>query len=240
MQQWVDRFKDALGQRAGGPPRATARAPYMPAPSTWSPPRRPGRTRRRSGGPGATVSALVFLFVTASLCAGLYYGLRWANRTEGGIISGTVGGVLGRPDAEGTPGASSGGSAGAIRFATPTLEGQQPGQTPGAESAAPPAESDQPAPEAAETQQPEATPTPSRRTHVVQAGDNPARIALRYGVDAGELMRVNNITDPRRLRVGQELIIPEPGTPDSSTPAAETPAAGTPSPAGTGTVAPRN
>jgi LysM repeat protein len=240
MQQWVDRVKEVMGQRGAGAGPLAARASYAPPPSTWSPPRRPGRTRRRSGGPGATVSALVFLFVTFALCAGLYYGLRWANRTEGGVISGTVGGVLGRPDDEGTPGASNVGSAGAIRFATPTTERQEPDQTPGAESAAPATEGDEPAPDNAETPQPEATPTPARRTHVVQAGDNPARLALRYGVDAGELMRINNITDPRRLRVGQELIIPESGTPEPGTPVAQTPAAATPSPDGTGTAAPRN
>jgi LysM repeat protein len=58
----------------------------------------------------------------------------------------------------------------------------------------------------------------------VEAGDSPAKIAQKYGVKVEDLMKVNNITDPRRLRVGQELVIP-----DSSDGAAATP---TPAPHG--------
>jgi LysM repeat protein len=75
---------------------------------------------------------------------------------------------------------------------------------------------------------------------VVQAGDNPAKIAAKYGVDAGELMRVNNITDPRRLRVGQELIIPDgsaPGAPAAATSSAPPSA---PTPTAVPTDGPRN
>jgi LysM repeat protein len=45
-------------------------------------------------------------------------------------------------------------------------------------------------------------------THVVQPGENLFRIALRYGVPVNLLAAVNNITDPRRIFVGQSLIIP--------------------------------
>jgi len=53
-------------------------------------------------------------------------------------------------------------------------------------------------------------------THVVQSGENLFRIALRYGVDMDELATANGITDPTRILVGQELIIPGLSTPDSS------------------------
>ncbi|MCC5788545.1 MAG: LysM peptidoglycan-binding domain-containing protein, partial [Opitutales bacterium] len=48
----------------------------------------------------------------------------------------------------------------------------------------------------------------SGATYTVQAGDTPGAIANRFGVSTQELMRANNISDPRRMRVGQELTIP--------------------------------
>jgi LysM repeat protein len=44
--------------------------------------------------------------------------------------------------------------------------------------------------------------------HIVGSGQTLYRIAKAYDVDLNELMRVNNITDPRQLGVGQELLIP--------------------------------
>lgn len=44
--------------------------------------------------------------------------------------------------------------------------------------------------------------------HIVQAGENLYRIALRYGVTMDELATANNITDYSRIFRGQELIIP--------------------------------
>ena len=44
--------------------------------------------------------------------------------------------------------------------------------------------------------------------YTVQAGDTPGAIANRFDVSTQELMRANNISDPRRMRVGQELVIP--------------------------------
>ena len=46
------------------------------------------------------------------------------------------------------------------------------------------------------------------RTHVVSSGDTIFSIARTFNVDRDELMRVNGITDPTRLRVGQRLTIP--------------------------------
>lgn len=44
--------------------------------------------------------------------------------------------------------------------------------------------------------------------YTVQRGDTPGAIARRYGIAANTLMQANGITDPRKMRVGQELVIP--------------------------------
>lgn len=44
--------------------------------------------------------------------------------------------------------------------------------------------------------------------HIVDSGQTLYRIAKVYNVDLKEIMRVNNIRDPRYLGVGQELFIP--------------------------------
>jgi LysM repeat protein len=44
--------------------------------------------------------------------------------------------------------------------------------------------------------------------YTIQRGDNPASIAKRFKVTASELLRVNNIDDPRKLQVGQRILIP--------------------------------
>ncbi len=48
--------------------------------------------------------------------------------------------------------------------------------------------------------------------HIVQAGENLYRIALRYGTTWQELAQLNGITDPTTLRVGQRLILPSGAT----------------------------
>ncbi|MGC8838479.1 MAG: FxLYD domain-containing protein, partial [Anaerolineae bacterium] len=57
---------------------------------------------------------------------------------------------------------------------------------------------------------PTATPTitPTPVVYVVQKGDNLLAIARRYGVTLQALQEANGILDPRRLQIGQELIIP--------------------------------
>ena len=42
-------------------------------------------------------------------------------------------------------------------------------------------------------------------THVVRSGEYPATIARKYGMTTSELLAVNSIEDPRKLRVGQRL-----------------------------------
>jgi len=55
------------------------------------------------------------------------------------------------------------------------------------------------------------TPGPaSVRTHKIVSGDNPAKIAAKYGVKLSALRAANPGMDERRLRVGQVLKIPAP------------------------------
>ncbi len=67
-------------------------------------------------------------------------------------------------------------------------------------------------------------PTPTRAAvaglsaeYTVQAGDNLFRIAQQYGVSLSELARINNITDPAQITVGQKLTIPLGTQPDPAT-----------------------
>jgi LysM repeat protein len=53
-------------------------------------------------------------------------------------------------------------------------------------------------------------------THVVKMGDTLGAIARRYKVSVADIARANNITDPTRIGVGQELTIPGAGTAASS------------------------
>jgi LysM repeat protein len=58
-----------------------------------------------------------------------------------------------------------------------------------------------------------AGPTPTSlpggsQTYVVQAGDTLYTIGLRFGVNAEAIQAANNMDDPNRLAIGQELVIP--------------------------------
>jgi len=55
-------------------------------------------------------------------------------------------------------------------------------------------------------------PTTAPVIHVVQAGDTLGAIAKQYGVTVEALQEVNAISDPKRLQIDQELIIPKGGT----------------------------
>ena len=56
------------------------------------------------------------------------------------------------------------------------------------------------------------SPTIAQVVHVVQEGDTLSEIAKQYGVTVEALQEVNAISDPQRLQIGQELIIPTGGT----------------------------
>lgn len=47
------------------------------------------------------------------------------------------------------------------------------------------------------------------QTYIVKAGDTLASIAAQFGVTVAELQRINNITNPNLLNVGQRLLIPK-------------------------------
>ena len=48
----------------------------------------------------------------------------------------------------------------------------------------------------------------SGKTYVVQKGDSPAGIAKKFKVNYADLLRTNNIEDPKKLQIGQKLYIP--------------------------------
>ena len=58
---------------------------------------------------------------------------------------------------------------------------------------------------------PTSTPMPEPTTHVVAAGENLFRIALRYGLTTGQLAAANGIVNHNTVYVGQVLRIPVPG-----------------------------
>jgi nucleoid-associated protein YgaU len=48
----------------------------------------------------------------------------------------------------------------------------------------------------------------SKKTYVVEKGDNPVKIARKLKIPYDDLLAANKIDDPHKLRVGQKLIIP--------------------------------
>ena len=88
----------------------------------------------------------------------------------------------------------------AAASATPTIDpAAQPVAT--SEASTPPP----PEPTAAPTQQTNAA---GEVIHIVQAGENLYRIALRYGLTYQELAAYNGIANPNALSIGQEIRIP--------------------------------
>ncbi len=53
-------------------------------------------------------------------------------------------------------------------------------------------------------------PTHSGKTYTVVKGDNPVTIAKKLKVSYGDLLALNQIEDPRKLKIGQKLLIPKP------------------------------
>lgn len=56
----------------------------------------------------------------------------------------------------------------------------------------------------------------------IEAGDTLDKYAAIYGVSVAELMKLNNIENPRLIRIGQTLLIPEKGSARSSSVSAQT------------------
>ena len=59
-----------------------------------------------------------------------------------------------------------------------------------------------------------ATTSTGQQTYIVQAGDNIYQISLKFGVDMGELVRINGLNEitMNSIYVGQQLIIPASAT----------------------------
>ncbi|HZP59620.1 MAG TPA: LysM peptidoglycan-binding domain-containing protein [Opitutaceae bacterium] len=70
-------------------------------------------------------------------------------------------------------------------------------------------------------------------THTVKPGEKLAAIAKKYGVTVGELATANNISDPGKIRAGQQLVIPtsSAGSKTAAKPAAAPAPSATPPPA---------
>ena len=90
-----------------------------------------------------------------------------------------------------------------------------------------------PAPVTDLTQQPDAPAVSSAGTYVVKPKDSLFRIAREHGVDVATLARLNNLSDPGQLRVGQVLRLSDaaPGTAAAPTVPTAPPAPATPAPA---------
>jgi LysM repeat protein len=59
----------------------------------------------------------------------------------------------------------------------------------------------------------EKTVSSSGKTYIVKKGDNPVTIAKRLKVSYSDLMSLNNIEHPRKLQIGQKLLIPKTPSP---------------------------
>jgi LysM repeat protein len=64
----------------------------------------------------------------------------------------------------------------------------------------------------AETSPPAGEPTPGG-THIVQSGESLSSISAMYGVPIALIVEANQLENPDRIFLGQELIIPVPGEP---------------------------
>ncbi len=61
-----------------------------------------------------------------------------------------------------------------------------------------------------------AKPVPSGQTYTVKKGDKPVTIAKKLKVPYDDLMDLNQIEDPRKLRIGQKLLIPKTSKPKTT------------------------
>lgn len=104
-----------------------------------------------------------------------------------------------------------------------------PGTTPIPPVTLPPTPAADPAPPATPAQP--ATPA-APSTYTVQAGDNPWTIAKKHGIKLDDLLKANEIKDPKNLKIGDVLKLPE-GVPSKGAPETKpaTPVVAAPAPA---------
>ena len=67
-----------------------------------------------------------------------------------------------------------------------------------------------PEPSAVVTPEPSSTPSPDVIVYIVKSGDSLYAIATAYHTTVAAIVAANGIADPRKLHVGQRLIIPVP------------------------------
>ena len=84
-------------------------------------------------------------------------------------------------------------------MATATTEAPAPG-----DAIAPAPDATAPVPGSA----PVAGDTADMKDYTVVKGDNPYKIAKKFKISTVELMKANNITDPKKIQIGQKLKIP--------------------------------
>jgi LysM repeat protein len=63
--------------------------------------------------------------------------------------------------------------------------------------------------EHAKSSEDERAPASSGKVYTVMKGDNPVTIAKKLKVSYGDLIALNHIEDPRKLQIGQKLLIPK-------------------------------
>ena len=54
------------------------------------------------------------------------------------------------------------------------------------------------------------TPAAPANVHIVVKGESLDKIAKTHGTTAVELQKLNRITDPKKLQIGQQLMLPQP------------------------------
>ena len=59
-------------------------------------------------------------------------------------------------------------------------------------------------------------PSPSGKTYVVKKGDNPVGIAKKLKISYSDLVALNHIDDPRKLKIGQRLLLPDAAKPKTT------------------------
>jgi LysM repeat protein len=121
--------------------------------------------------------------------------LEKANNLQNNSII-RVGQVLSLPEAA----ASTPQTASTPAKAEPAVVAKSPPTVPATEKTS------QAAPKAAEEKPAQAS--SSSKTYTVAKGDNPYSIAKKLKVNPIELMKANKIDDPRKLQIGQKLVVP--------------------------------
>ena len=106
---------------------------------------------------------------------------------------------------------------GPVAGASPTPHATVQGSVPAASAGA----SSQPsgAPRRTPTPAPTVQVTPAPFTYVVQPGDHLINIANQFSVDIQDVMDLNNITNPNKIFVGEQLLIPGYGVQPTPKPA---------------------